>query len=179
MPDKTDLQRPRDVAGSGLTRTQRPETRDDGRAKDAPTRNEQMAALEATIDKYKQSGVPDGQGNARPWQDFREEEKFDRIMATMRDLRVENEPAAYHVLAREVDMARLPNAPSATAHDPRDGMPTPQEWQKIQAEWTRDAGLRRLEERAVRYEDQPGRPATDNAHRAQFQKHEPDRGLDR
>ena len=35
-----------------------------------------------------------------------------------------------------------------------DDMPTPEEWQLLKAEWTHDYGLRRMEERGVRYEDE-------------------------
>jgi hypothetical protein len=33
-------------------------------------------------------------------------------------------------------------------------MPTPEEWQKLKAEWKHDYGLRRLEDRGVKYEDE-------------------------
>jgi hypothetical protein len=82
------------------------------------------------------------------------------------------------VAASGLTATQQPEDPAAAA-DARDGMPTPQEWQKLQAEWTHDADLRRLEEHAVRYEDQPGRPAADNAHRAQFQQRDDATGLDR
>jgi len=116
-----------------------------------------LSVLEATIERYKQSGVPDGQGHFRPWQDFREEEKFDRIFGRMRLFHLENEPAAYNVLAREVDLARLPEASASAARDPRDGLPTPEEWRRLQAEWRHDYGLRRMENRGVKYQDETER----------------------
>jgi hypothetical protein len=36
----------------------------------------------------------------------------------------------------------------------RDDMPTPEEWRKLKAEWTHDYGLRRMEDRGVKYEDE-------------------------
>jgi hypothetical protein len=45
----------------------------------------------------------------------------------------------------------------AAIADERDGMPTPEEWRKLQAEWTHDYGLRRLEDRGVSYEDETER----------------------
>ena len=44
------------------------------------------------------------------------------------------------------------HSPGAIADD-RDEMPTPEEWRKLKAEWTHDYGLRRLEDRGVKYED--------------------------
>jgi hypothetical protein len=38
-----------------------------------------------------------------------------------------------------------------------DDMPTPEEWRKLQAEWTHDYGLRRMEDRGVKYEDEAER----------------------
>ena len=40
----------------------------------------------------------------------------------------------------------------------RDDLPTPEEWRKLKAEWMHDQGLRRMEERGVKYEDQAERP---------------------
>ena len=37
-------------------------------------------------------------------------------------------------------------------------MPTPEEWRQLRAEWTHDYGLRHLEDRGVRYEDEAERP---------------------
>ena len=42
--------------------------------------------------------------------------------------------------------------------DDGDGMPTPEEWRKLKAEWTHDYGLRRMEDRGVKYEDEGERP---------------------
>ena len=42
--------------------------------------------------------------------------------------------------------------------DDGDGMPTPEEWRKLKAEWTHDYGLRHLEDRGVKYEDEGERP---------------------
>jgi hypothetical protein len=75
----------------------------------------------------------------------------------------------------------------ATAvHDPRDDMPTTGEWQDIKAEWTHDYSLRRLEERVVRYEDEPHRPLDrespsnpDPASRARYQRRGHSRGTER
>ena len=39
----------------------------------------------------------------------------------------------------------------------REHMPTPEEWRKLKAEWTNDYGLRRMEDRGVKYEDQEER----------------------
>lgn len=38
-----------------------------------------------------------------------------------------------------------------------DDMPTPEEWRKLNAEWTHDYGLRRMEDRGVKYEDEAER----------------------
>ena len=51
----------------------------------------------------------------------------------------------------------------------RNVTPTPEEWRKLNAEWTHDYGLRRMEERGVKYEDQAARPldhAADRGHPA-------------
>jgi hypothetical protein len=145
-----------------------------------PKANTRVAALEAIVDNLKQSG---DLGNSRRWPQLREEEKFDRVMAAIRDLALENEPAAYNVLFREVDVARPIDIPGpAPARDARDGLPTPQELQAIHAEWRHDAGLRHLENRAVRYEDQADRAqdhTADAARRAQFQQPDDAKGLDR
>jgi hypothetical protein len=45
----------------------------------------------------------------------------------------------------------------AAIADEHDGMPTLEEWRKLHAEWTHDYGLRRLEERGVRYQDEAER----------------------
>jgi hypothetical protein len=37
--------------------------------------------------------------------------------------------------------------------DGREDMPAPEEWRKLQAEWTHDYGLRRMEDRGVKFED--------------------------
>lgn len=145
-----------------------------------PEANTQVAALEAVVENLKQSG---DLGNSRRWPQLREEEKFDRVMGAIRDLALENEPAAYRILAREVDMTRPIDVPGpAPARDARDGLPTPRELQAINAEWTHDTGLRHLENRGVSYEDQADRAqdrTADAAHRAQFQARDLDRGLDR
>ena len=39
----------------------------------------------------------------------------------------------------------------------RDDMPTPEEWRKLKAEWTHDYGLRRMEDRGVKYGDEAER----------------------
>ena len=61
---------------------------------------------------------------------------------------------------------------AATA-DERDGMPAPEEWRKLQAEWTHDYGLRRMEDRGVSYEDESERPLdhTAGGGKAEGQKH--------
>lgn len=74
------------------------------------------------------------------------------------------------------------------------GLPSPEAWQQLKAEWTHDYGLRRMEDRGVRYENQKNRaldraqdraaaqpkPATpDPASRARFQKRDADRGIER
>jgi hypothetical protein len=62
---------------------------------------------------------------------------------------------------------------------------------KLFREWTHDYGLRRMEERGLKYDDEKNRAldraqdraarpaAPDPAHRAKFQKRDPDRGIDR
>src|SRR5271157_1223867 len=56
--------------------------------------------------------------------------------------------------------------PSAGAiADDGDGMLTPEEWRKLKAEWTHDYGLRHLEDRGVKYEDEGGRQLDDAAAR--------------
>jgi hypothetical protein len=50
--------------------------------------------------------------------------------------------------------------------DDFDDMPSPEEWRKLKAEWTHDYGLRRMEERGVRYEDQTARQLDDSGHRS-------------
>ncbi len=53
----------------------------------------------------------------------------------------------------------LPSAGAiADDADDGDGMPTPEEWRKLKAEWTTDYGLRHLEDRGVKYEDEGERP---------------------
>jgi hypothetical protein len=54
-------------------------------------------------------------------------------------------------------IARLAEARPSAIADERDGMPTPEEWRKLQAEWTHDYGLRRLEERGASYQDEAER----------------------
>jgi hypothetical protein len=39
----------------------------------------------------------------------------------------------------------------------RDHIPTSEEWRKLKAEWSHDYGLRRMEDRGVKYEDQAER----------------------
>jgi hypothetical protein len=67
-----------------------------------------MAELEATVESRKHSADRDSDGKLRLWQDLRPEEKFDRLISILRDLRLQSEPAAWHLLAREVDITRLP-----------------------------------------------------------------------
>jgi hypothetical protein len=52
-------------------------------------------------------------------------------------------------------LERLPS-PGAMGND-GDGMPTPEVWRKLQAEWAHDYGLRHMEDRSVRYEDEAER----------------------
>ena len=52
---------------------------------------------------------------------------------------------------------RLPEASASAARDPRDGLPTPEEWRRLQAEWRHDYGLRRMENRGVKYQDETER----------------------
>jgi hypothetical protein len=85
-----------------------------------------------------------------------------------------------------------PPLPASAVRDERDGLPTPEEWRQLKAEWTMDYGLRRMEDRGVSYEDQADRPldrtqdrtaprtaAPDPAQRAKFQKRDTDRGHER
>jgi hypothetical protein len=47
----------------------------------------------------------------------------------------------------------------------RDGMPTPEEWRKIKAEWMHDHGQRHMDDRGVKYEDQAERKLDHDAAR--------------
>ena len=47
----------------------------------------------------------------------------------------------------------------------REHMPTPEKWRKLKAEWSHDYGLRRMEDRGVKYEDQADRKPDDAADR--------------
>jgi hypothetical protein len=47
----------------------------------------------------------------------------------------------------------------------RDGMPTPEEWRKIKAEWMHDHGQRHMDDRGVKYEDQTERKLDHDAAR--------------
>ena len=137
-----------------------------------------LAELEARVEDDRQLGARDAQGQRWPWAGLAEKTKLDLILVEMGDLHLESEPAAYDLAARSVDPARLTvptrrefeearaaagadrsvwNGQGRTpwqVADDRDEMPTPEEWQKLKAEWTHDYGLRRLEDRGVRYEDE-------------------------
>lgn len=123
-----------------------------------------LAELEARVEEDKRIGLVESRDRRIPWQSLGEEEKFDLIMGDIRELHLESELGAYGVLNREVDMTRPPEGrraplPSAGAiADDRDDMPTPEEWRKLKAEWTHDYGLRRIEDRGVKYEDEGERP---------------------
>jgi hypothetical protein len=58
---------------------------------------------------------------------------------------------------RDLDEVKSANqrllSPAAIA-DVRDDIPAPEEWRKLKAEWKHDYGLRHLEDRGVRYEDE-------------------------
>jgi len=54
----------------------------------------------------------------------------------------------------EVEAASQPLPSAGAIADDGDGMPTPEEWRKLKAEWTHDYSLRRMEERGVKYEDE-------------------------
>ena len=64
-------------------------------------------------------------------------------------------------------------SPGAIA-DERDEMPTPEEWRKLKAEWTNDYGLRRMEDRGVRYEDEAERPLDRIERQLREMKQEPE-----
>jgi hypothetical protein len=58
-----------------------------------------MVELEATVEGRKHSADRDDDGKLRLWQDLHPEEKFNRLISVLRDLRLESEPAAWHLLA--------------------------------------------------------------------------------
>src|SRR5262249_3906524 len=69
-----------------------------------------LAVLEARIEGYQHPGDPDPDpGRSRRWGDLPEQERFARIMGDIRELHLEDELAAYHVLGREVGLARAPD----------------------------------------------------------------------
>ena len=51
-------------------------------------------------------------------------------------------------------------------------VPTPEEWRKLKAEWTHDYGLRRMEDRGVKYEDQAERRLDRDAARGNGEEQE-------
>lgn len=68
-----------------------------------------LSELEARLEDFKHIGDDDpNPGRDRRWSDLAEEAKLNEIMSEARELHLESEPAAYAVIARAVDLARLP-----------------------------------------------------------------------
>jgi hypothetical protein len=116
-----------------------------------------LAELEARIEDYKHLGDQDRDlGRYHRWGDLLEEAKFDEIMWEIRALHLESEVAAYHILHREVDMARLPEeqrreflegrgAEQDSGGASEEPMPTGKEAEALYAEWREDYAARARE----------------------------------
>jgi hypothetical protein len=69
-----------------------------------------LAELEARVEDEKRLGAPDRDGKRWPWGELTEEQKLGEIELEIGELHLRTEPKAYEVAAREVDLARVPEA---------------------------------------------------------------------
>jgi hypothetical protein len=67
-----------------------------------------VAELEARIGDFKQLGAPDGGGARRPWGELSERRKLHEIAFEIDELHLGADPRAHAILAREVDLDRVP-----------------------------------------------------------------------
>ena len=67
-----------------------------------------MAELEARIEDDKRIGLVESRDRRTPWRELGEEQKYDLILGNIDELHLGSEASAYLVLAREVDLTRLP-----------------------------------------------------------------------
>jgi hypothetical protein len=67
-----------------------------------------LAELEARIGDYQQRGAPDGAGARRPWGELGERRKLYEIAFEIDELHLGSDPRAHAILAREVDLDRVP-----------------------------------------------------------------------
>jgi len=66
-----------------------------------------MATLKATIDDYKEFGDTVKRPVHLPWKELTEDEKLDPIKYEIRHLRLNGEPGAVDVIARDVDLTKV------------------------------------------------------------------------
>jgi hypothetical protein len=79
-----------------------------------------LAELEARVEDEKRLGAPDRDGKRWPWRELTEEQKLGEIELEIGELHLGAEPKAYEVVAREVDLARVPEARRRTFEESRE-----------------------------------------------------------
>jgi hypothetical protein len=138
--------------------------------------NRPIAAYDAEVAKMTRDGPGEESGLARAWPAASERGR----LGLLADLAMEHgvEEEVFVRTARRVMGWPEPTAEQreamadAWAYAEGVGMSSPEALQNLQAEWTHDYGLRRLEDRGLRYEDEAERTLDRNAARGGGQQEE-------